>query len=77
VTARLCSYNSGCVIISHMRGWPMRSTKRSKRRRGHGSVRKHDVRRKHMLKVVRESANEGQVATSYSRLAYDSTLVFT
>jgi hypothetical protein len=37
----------------------VRSTERSERRRGHGSVRKHDVRRKRMIEVVRERANEG------------------
>jgi hypothetical protein len=32
----------------------VRSTKRSERRRGHESMRKHNVRRKRMLKVVKE-----------------------
>jgi hypothetical protein len=32
--------------------WIVRSINRSDRRRGHGSVRKHDVRRKRMLEVV-------------------------
>jgi hypothetical protein len=34
--------------------WLVRSTKRSERRRGHKNVRKYDVRRKHMLEVVRK-----------------------
>jgi hypothetical protein len=34
--------------------WLVRSIKTSERRRGHGSMRKHDVRRKRMLEVVRD-----------------------
>jgi hypothetical protein len=34
--------------------WIVRSIKRSERRRGHGSMRKHDVRWKRMLEVVRK-----------------------
>jgi hypothetical protein len=34
--------------------WIVRSIKRSGRRRGHESVRKHDVWRKHMSEVVRK-----------------------
>jgi hypothetical protein len=52
----------GCRMVERKRAayfamkreMPVRSTKRSERRRGHRSVRKHDVRRKRMLKVVRE-----------------------
>jgi hypothetical protein len=34
--------------------WIVRSIKRTESRRGHISVRKHDVRRKHMSEVVRK-----------------------
>jgi hypothetical protein len=34
--------------------WLVGSIKRSERKRGHRSARKHDVRRKRMLEVVRE-----------------------
>jgi hypothetical protein len=42
------------LSLSGSMRWIMRSIKRSERRRGHGSVRKHDVRRKHMSEVVKK-----------------------
>jgi hypothetical protein len=51
----------------------VRSTKRSEMRRGHGSVRKHGVQRKHMLEVVREHSRR---ATGHVLLRIDGLVRF-
>jgi hypothetical protein len=40
------------LTLSCIVRWIVRSIKRSKRRRGHKNVRKHDMRRKLLLEVV-------------------------
>jgi hypothetical protein len=52
--------------------WIMRSIKRSESRRGHGSMRKYDVRRKHMSEVVTKHSGSpsGQVLLKIDGLAH-------
>jgi hypothetical protein len=52
--------------------WIVRSIKRSKSRRGYANVRKHDVRRKHMSKVVmkRLGRPSGQVSHTIDVLVH-------
>jgi hypothetical protein len=49
-----CQSVSAPLTLPCSARWLVRGTKRSERRRGHGSVRKHDVRRKRMLEVVKK-----------------------
>jgi hypothetical protein len=52
--------------------WIVRSIKRSKRRRWHANVRKHDVPRKHMSEVVMKSSGRpsGQVLLKIDGLVH-------
>jgi hypothetical protein len=54
IRARRLAEHKCAAYFAMKREMDHESTKRSERRRGHESVRKHDVRRKRMLKVVRE-----------------------
>jgi hypothetical protein len=52
--------------------WIVRSIKRSRSRRGYANVRKHDVRRKRMMKVVmkRSGRPSGQVSLKIDGLVH-------